>query len=262
MIYYKSKNWLIYIIVVLCWTYAFWIPAAIISNVRQGWQGIFVLHLMGGIGPLLTAAFIVKKTGKWKDYLGRVVKVKGFSPYLWIVIISPILVAVIAGFIIYGKPMISQDFLSFGILYALALLFFGPIPEELGWRGILFHELNKLSLLKAQVITAAIWLVWHIPLFFIVGSYQHGVGFFTSRFWLWTVVLLLQSFIMGYLYVLSNGSIASAILFHYFINLAGEALEKNFQFELVSILLYLALAIVTGLVCTSFLRRRINSDTG
>ena len=251
----RKNNALGYILLCLCWTYLFWLTAAIISHNYPNWQGIFILHLLGGIGPLVASIFVVTKTGRWHQYFARIVKVKDFSPYLWILILSPILIAAIISLILYGNILVSQKFMSSGIIYAILLLFFGPIPEELGWRGVLFDELSKHSLIKAQVITTCIWLIWHIPLFFIVGSYQYGVGFATYGFLIWCIGLILQSIIMGCLYLLTKRSIASAILFHYFVNLAGEFIEKNVQFESLSLLFYGILATVTILAYKTMTRQ-------
>ncbi|MEE4194784.1 MAG: CPBP family intramembrane glutamic endopeptidase [Anaerolineae bacterium] len=241
----KKQNSQKYIILVLSWTYVFWVSAAILSHMNPNWPGIFMLHLLGGIGPLVASLFIVTKSGGWKEYLTRIIKVRGFSPYLWIMILSPNLIAVITSLLIHGNIAISQQFVASGIGYAISLLFFGPIPEELGWRGVLFDDISQQSLSRAQVVTAGVWLLWHMPLFFIVGSYQHGVGFGTTNFFLWCIGLILQSIVMGYLYLLTNRSIASAILFHYFVNLVGELIEKNLQFEILSAAIYAVFVILT-----------------
>ena len=163
----------------------------------------------------------------------------------WLILLSPILIALVVSLIMEGNISLSQEFLGSGVLYGVFLFFFGPLPEELGWRGVLFDLLSRQSSLKAQVITAAVWFTWHLPLFFIVGSYQHGVGFATSGFLLWAVGLILQSIIMGYLYLSTNRSIASAILFHYFVNLSGEAFELNIPAEIMSIGFYVVVLSVT-----------------
>jgi membrane protease YdiL (CAAX protease family) len=222
----------------LGWTYLFWVPAAIISTQLPDWSGVFLLHLLGGIGPLIASAIVVAKTGKWKQFGARIVNVKGFCPVFWLLILAPLVIAVIASVISNGEIRISEQFAASGLVYAISLLFFGPIPEEVGWRGVLFDEFARQSITKAQVITACIWLIWHLPLFFVVGSYQHGVGFGSVGFIWWCIGLILQSIIMGVLYLLTNRSIASAILFHYFVNLAGEMIEKNDRFEWISLLLY------------------------
>jgi membrane protease YdiL (CAAX protease family) len=134
-------------------------------------------------------------------------------------------------------------------MYGVGLLFFGPIPEELGWRGVLFHDLLNKSFWKAQIYTSSIWFSWHIPLFFIVGSYQYNLGFWSIEFMFWILNIFIQSIIMGYLYVISNKNIILIILFHYFVNLFGEMIVRDTTSEIIILLIYatVLLAIVLKL---------------
>ena len=235
-----------YILIALGWAYTFWIIAAIISTRNPTWPGIQWLHFLGGSSPLLGAIFTVTKLHNWKDYLRRCVNFSEFYPFVWLIILSPVFIGIIASLITGGTIDFSEEFLNQGLFYAIFLFFFGPLPEELGWRGVLFDLSRKQSFLKAQLLTAIVWFTWHLPLFFIVGTYQHGVGIGSSDFIFWGVGLVIQSIIMGYLYVISNRSIATAILFHYFVNLAGEALEKTMLSELVTLAFYAILVLVLG----------------
>lgn len=245
----RSKNivWS-YIALTVGWTYLFWVPAVLISRISPDWGGIFPLHLLGGIGPLVSTIVIVTRKNIWKVYFRKLIKVTGFPPALWILVISPLLIAGIGSLIFHRRFLISQEFISTGALYGLLLLFFGPIPEEVGWRGVLFDEASKTSVFKAQVLTAVVWLIWHLPLFFISGSYQNSVGFATPEFFIWCGELIALSIIMGYLYGLTGKSIASAILFHYFVNLAGELITKSRGLELFSLSIYGLLAVILTFV--------------
>ena len=69
----------------------------------------------------------------------------------------------------------------------------------------------------------------------------------------------MQSIIIGYLYLLTKRSIASAILFHYFVNLAGEFFEKNIRFELFSLLFYGVIASVI-MILVYMIKQKRNSD--
>ena len=238
-----------YIIISLGWSYIFWIIAAIISTRNPDWIGIQLLHFLGGIGPLVATIFNVTKMKDWKGYLRRCIDFSSYSLLDWLILLSPLLIALVVSLITKGSISLSQELLSSGLLYAVFLFFFGPLPEELGWRGVLFDLLSRQSIIKAQVITAVVWFTWHLPLFFIVGSYQNGVGFATSGFLLWAVGLFLQSIIMGFLYLSTNRSIASAVLFHYFVNLAGEALDLNIPAEIISIGVFVFIAIFFAGIC-------------
>ncbi len=235
-----------YILFSLGWSYLFWISAAIISSLYPTWSGIQILHLVGGIGPLTATIYILSQTKNWKAYFSRCINFSDFSLPIWAIVLSPVFISIMGSLIAQGGFTISEAFLNNGILYAVFLLFFGPLPEELGWRGILFDVTSKRSILRAQIITASVWFVWHLPLFFIAGSYQNQVGFGTIGFLLWGLELVIQSVIMGYLYIFSERSIASAILFHYVVNLAGEALVKGINSQILALAFYLVLAFVLG----------------
>ncbi len=64
-------------------------------------------------------------------------------------------------------------FIPIGFLAAIP---FGPLGEELGWRGYLQPRLlSTLNPVLAGVIIGAIWTVWHIPLFWApAGSSLSG----------------------------------------------------------------------------------------
>jgi uncharacterized protein len=49
-------------------------------------------------------------------------------------------------------------------------LIFGPLGEELGWRGFVLNELQKqFSPLKSAIIIGITWGFWHTPLWFMSG---------------------------------------------------------------------------------------------
>lgn len=243
----NNQSFRTYILIALGWTYPFWILAAVISSENAAWPGINVLHFLGGIGPLVATIFVVSQTKNWRGYMRRLINFSGLFPSAWLIILTPIIFVFTASMIVNGAVPFSADFINQGLFYAVFLFFFGPLPEELGWRGVLFDGLFKRSILKAQVVTAAVWLSWHIPLFFIVGSYQWGIGFGTLEFFFWAVGLILQSIIMGYLYIFSKRSIPSAVLFHYVVNLVGEALDSDVMTQIVTLVFYAVFALVLGI---------------
>lgn len=61
--------------------------------------------------------------------------------------------------------------------------------EELGWRGLLLHELRKMNFWKANLIIGTIWGLWHAPLILQGHNYPSapvaGVFMMTA----WTILL-------------------------------------------------------------------------
>lgn len=99
-------------------------------------------------------------------------------------------------------------------------LLFGPIPEELGWRGWVLDRLQtRYNALASSLILGVVWGAWHLPLFFIPETYQSAqMGSFLS----FVVGTVVYSVLMTWLYNNNARSTLSAILFHFMINGTGE----------------------------------------
>lgn len=60
--------------------------------------------------------------------------------------------------------------------------------EEAGWMYILQPELDKkYGFILSSVLVGLIWILWHVPLFFIPGT-NHGEGLI--NFWMFAVQLM------------------------------------------------------------------------
>ncbi len=216
-----------YLIGVFLWSYTFLVSAAIISNLYPGAVRVRVLHLIGGAGPFVAALYCISIKRNFREYAGRLFRLGNVPLLSWIIALSPLLVIPASILAAGSVPRFDDSFVEAGIPYALFLLIFGPLPEEMGWRGVLFEGIYRKSFVEAQTVTAVAWLLWHLPLFFIVGSYQNDLGFLTIPFYIWAATLVVQSVLMGYMYVMSGGSIALAVIFHYLVNLTGEAFAMD-----------------------------------
>lgn len=239
-----NKRFILFLAIVFCITYISWGAAAYISSIDEQSAWILPLHYLGGASPLIATLVYLIKTKEWKTFFKRFLNFKEVKRYAFLITISPIFIALISHFIVFNDFKMDSEFKELGLYYGVLLLFFGPIPEELGWRGILFNDLNKLSFKKAQMYVLLIWFVWHIPLFFIVGTYQHSLGIFTYRFLFFCAHLILQSFMMGYLFLLGKKNLILPIAFHYFVNLFGEMFNKTMLSEVVSILGYTIVLVI------------------
>ena len=50
--------------------------------------------------------------------------------------------------------------------FAIFILLFGPLPEEMAWRGYALDGLqSKWNALEASLILGIAWTIWHLPLF-------------------------------------------------------------------------------------------------
>jgi membrane protease YdiL (CAAX protease family) len=121
-------------------------------------------------------------------------------------------------------------------------LLFGPVPEEPGWRGYALDGLqDRRSALWASLIVGSVWSVWHLPLFFIEGTWQaEAVGLGTQRFWLYMLAMVVESVLYTWIYNNTNGSTLAAILFHFVGNAFGELFALSERAEVYSFILGVA----------------------
>jgi len=130
--------------------------------------------------------------------------------------------------------------------FTLFILIFGPVPEELAWRGYALNELEKrLDPFTASIILGIYWAVWHLPLFFIDGSYQHGLGVGTLQSWLFILDKLPNTFLMTWIFNKTDRSTIAAILFHFMMNFTGELMDLSLNTEVMYIgFLWLLVALI------------------
>jgi membrane protease YdiL (CAAX protease family) len=94
-------------------------------------------------------------------------------------------------------------------LYCFPLFFFLGGAVDIGWRCLLQPYLEKkMPFILSIVLVGIIWSVWHLPLFFIVGTTQYSETFI--YFAISTTGL---AFVLAVIYRLS-GSVWLCILFH------------------------------------------------
>lgn len=99
----------------------------------------------------------------------------------------------------------------------------GPIGEELGWRGYALPRLQiRLNGLVAALALGMIWVLWHVPAFFLPGLPQSQIPFLP-----WAICTLALSVIIAWLTNRARGAVSPAILAHWSWNhtaaLTGDA---------------------------------------
>lgn len=108
----------------------------------------------------------------------------------------------------------------------LFLLVFGPLPEEMGWRGYALDPLQAAyGPLTAALLLGVVHALWHLPLFFIEGSFQDKLGVFTPGFWRFMVSIVAMSVIISWAFNLTSRSTLLAVLLHWTENVSGELFD-------------------------------------
>jgi hypothetical protein len=92
------------------------------------------------------------------------------------------------------------------------------------------------------------WTMWHLPLFFIESSYQQSLGIGTPQFWIYMLDKIPMSVLMTWVYLNTNRSTASAILFHFIVNFIGELFDLSLQTEIIYIAAWWIIAAIVTLI--------------
>ncbi|HKJ59865.1 MAG TPA: CPBP family intramembrane glutamic endopeptidase, partial [Halobacteriales archaeon] len=134
--------------------------------------------------------------------------------------------------ITWGEVIQETSVNPLAILPALFIATLPPILEELGWRGYALDRLQMdWSALSASLILGVVWAGWHLPLFFIEGSFhKEVVGFATAGFWLFMIGIVALSVIFTWVYNHISRSILGIIILHGWVNFVSATIEVADEF--------------------------------
>lgn len=199
-----------------------------------------VLFFIGGFSPTIASYAALKRNhsiGSFKEWLNQVFDVKHHF-YTYICVILFVSIYYLLGCIINGFQIGTPAFM---LIVIVPMMLFSGGNEEVGWRMILQPELEKkFGFHFATWITAAIWWIWHLPLFFIRGTANSNMDFF-----LFGSMCLALSYALATIRKISNG-VFPCILTHCFIN--GLSATLVFQLSATG-----CIATLIATICLSIL---------
>lgn len=218
---------------------------------------------LGLFGPALAEIILIYRMHdkeQWRDYWQRVFDIRliGIKWHAVIWLTFPVLnaIAVLIS-VLTGSP--APDFETAKNLalapwtiipFAAYILLFGPLPEELGWRGFALDGLQaRYNALVSSIILGVVWALWHVPLFFMQGTFQHDqLGFATISFWTYILGPIIISVLFTWIYNNTGRSTLSAILFHFMINLTAELIPLTEQARIYSLILVIVASITVIII--------------
>lgn len=198
-------------------SWLWWVPMALAGGVVQPGQG-WPTHLPGLMGPAV-AAFVVTGVTEGRTGLAglwsRVIRWRvGWVGY------GVVAVTVLMAFLplVTGAGLGRDSYLTYsgapivGGWVVLYVLFVNGFGEEIGWRGFLADALlRRHSRGVTALIVWVIWGTWHLPLFWVVGTFRDlGVGGIVG----WAVGLGFGSGFLTWLYQSASHSILIVALWH------------------------------------------------
>jgi uncharacterized protein len=217
---------LAYVALVYGWTWSFWWGAILLG---AGWSSVpgALLFAVGGAGPVLAAALLVQ-LGHHPDtprqFWRRLVSGR-HVPYHWWwgLAVLAVLPAVGARLVDGTGPWVEV-----GAVAVLVTGLVAGVLEEPGWRGYAQDVLQRRhGPLGASLLVGPVWALWHLPLFFFVGSYQHEQGRWNESFVLFMGGVVAWAVVYALVYVGTGRSILAVVVLHAAANGAGELVPSD-----------------------------------
>jgi membrane protease YdiL (CAAX protease family) len=222
-----------YLLVTFGWTWAVW-WSAVFAGRASVELPLSLLFALGGLGPAVGAVLVIRTLDPayGREFIRRLWDPKRISGRWWVALAAVAVVPALAGYlaaVAVGRPPMAESTVTFGaVAFTVGFALAAGAVEEPGWRGV---ALDSLQLRMVPAVAALLigipWALWHLPLFFLEGTYQHALGFGSARFWLFHSFLLLLSVLYVWLCNGSGGSILMAILAHAGTNVAGSLIPQD-----------------------------------
>lgn len=160
------------------------------------------------------------------------------APWLWLpaVLVLSAAPVVVANLIVDPASLAAQiaevpDIVEgFGgtAMFIVLFMIAGPLAEEFGWRGYAQPRLRRsLGLLATSALLGAAWWAWHIPLFFLPGTGQAAMGFFSLESLGFALSFIPLSLIYLFVSERLGGGVWAAILLHFSVNAIGTLLPDE-----------------------------------
>jgi membrane protease YdiL (CAAX protease family) len=250
-----SSPW-IYFAATFAWTWSVWILALVLGLSMDTAAG-FLMLLLGVLGPMVTGiGFTYLTYGREgrRDYWRRVVGFRriGLGWYLVILLFAPIL-SLLAAWLdmllggigaTWGDAALNFVVAPLSILPSILFATLIPFIEELGWRGYVLDRLQaKWSALVSTLILGSVWSLWHLPLFFVEGTYQAGLGVGTLEFWVFMISVVPLSFAFTWIFNNTRRSTLAVILFHAMVNFTGEVIAITERADVIATILWIVAAV-------------------
>ena len=209
---------------------------------------LYLPYLLGGWSPAIASYIVLKRNHRvtgFKEWLKNVFDVKR-SLWMYLLMLLFALVYFMPQMLI-GEPKEVQPLYMLALLMPL-MLFMGGL-EEAGWRYVLQPELEtKTGYILFSLIFSVIWLVWHLPLFFIAGTGQT-----TMDIGLYAIGIVGLSFALSALWKVTK-SVFLCVLLHCLVNAARSVFI--FDDTVLGALVAAALLLVVSVFSVALYKRK------
>lgn len=248
---------------VLAWSWGFWLLLSIFAGQGLTTTVGTAFGILGLLGPMvagITFTHLTRDRQGRRDYWARVFN-PGRIPARWVPIIvllaaalmlAAALIDLATGGALAPYHKAVEPFLSKPAMlvpFTLNIFFVGPFPEEFGWRGYVLDRLQeRWSALEASLVLGVVWSLWHLPQFFMQGTYQYMQGAGSLWFWLFIIGIVPLTVVFTWVFNNTRRSTLAIIILHLIVVLTDDFLNVSAGANIASTLLWIGLAV--GVVVT------------
>jgi len=211
------------------WFYLF---NVVYQQALPGWLWVWVpFAFIGGWGPSVAALILTARAGG-RAAVRRLLRslLVWRVPARWYVLafaLPPIVTAASIAIADHGLATLrhfsaGRALANVPIAYALALPF-GPLGEELGWRGFALPRLlSRAGAVRGSLLLGAFWTFWHLPmmLFSPGASMPSFMSLSAGSVLVYLVQITAETALMTFLFLHTNASVLLAVLAHLTFNTA------------------------------------------
>ena len=219
----NDRLW-VFIASVFILSWVIWVPIVLLQDLAVVQSIGPLVFLVGVMSPSLLGivfSYLSGGSSETKALLKR--GVKGFK-IVWLAAALVLLPVVAIGALGVAAVLtgsmnlvvdIPQGLMAF-VMFPIILLMGGALFEEFGWRGFALDRLqSRWSAVVSSLILGIIWGVWHLPMFFLVGSSQNILlAYLPISTVLFFIEAILVTFVITWVYNNTGRSILGALLIH------------------------------------------------
>jgi uncharacterized protein len=247
----------------LSWSWVVPLAAAGATVVQgQGWP----THVPALLGPLLAGVICASLAGRPSSRsLGGAMVRWRIGWRWWAVAVSPLLVllATLALLAVSGVQLPGWTAFAYcsglpagwGVLgVAAVLVLIGGLGEETGWRGYLQPVLQtRLSPVATTGVVAGVWMIWHVPQFFLIRNYR---DFLPGMLPMFVIGLAGGAVVLAWLYN-STGSVLACAVWHGLYNLTSATATASIAATVIQAVVWTGVVVLA--VVLLIRERRVSS---
>lgn len=246
---YEYKPWK-YFGWVFAATWAPWMVSISLSQAATESQYQSIFNFAGLFAPMLVTLAFIYGSGSAplrKDFQQRLVDFRLLSwPHVLLTLglVPAVTYASIWLSLPFGESR-DQFQVVEGALMWLPIILLAPLLEEIAWRGYGVDSLRaRYGMSKTALVFGVVWALWHLPMFFVKGTYHQELTTLGPLYVLnFFVSVVVVTFLANWLYYKHRRFIVAGIYFHFIINSVAILLGATAFTKVIVTALYIVVAV-------------------